>query len=126
MAFEKLKKAMTTAPVLAMPNFSREFILETDASVRARGSAYAGRTSGCVLQQDAWAKSSRKIHLRKGTMAISLAVEKWRHYLMGCHFVIYSEQQSLRFITQQRKVGGDYQRWMRKLIGFGFEVEYRP
>lgn len=59
-------------------------------------------------------------------MAICLAVQKWKHYLLGRRFVIRTDQQSLRFITQQREIGADYQKWVRKLIGFDFEIQYKP
>lgn len=62
----------------------------------------------------------------KELMAICLAVQKWKYYLMGRHFEIRTDQQSLRHITQQREIGADYQRWVRKLIGFDFEIVYKP
>lgn len=59
-------------------------------------------------------------------MAICLAIERWRCYLLGRHFVVRTNQQSLKHIMEQREVGGDYQKWVRKLIGFDFEIQYKP
>ena len=44
----------------------------------------------------------------KELMAIVLAVQKWRPYLLGRHFVIWTNQRSLRFIMGQREVGSEY------------------
>lgn len=62
----------------------------------------------------------------KELMAVCLSVLKWKHYLLGRHFVIRSDQWSLRFITQQAVVGADYQKWVSKLMGFDFEIQYKP
>lgn len=59
-------------------------------------------------------------------MAVCLAVQKWKHYLLGRHLVIRTGQQSLRYITQQREIGADYQKWVRKFIGFDFDIQYKP
>lgn len=59
-------------------------------------------------------------------MAICLAVQKWRCYLLGRHFIVKADQQSLRFIMQQREVGVEYQKWVTKLLGYSFEVQLKP
>lgn len=83
-AFSKLKKAITEAPVLALPDFSKPFTLETDAS---------GVGIGVVLsqQQHPIAYFSKKINARmqrqsayaREFFAITKAIAKFRHYLLG-------------------------------------------
>lgn len=58
-------------------------------------------------------------------ISICYAVLKWRPYLLGRHFIVRSDQQSLRFLTQQREVNTDYQKWVTKLLGFDFEIQYK-
>jgi len=91
-AFDKLKQAMCTTPVLAMPDFSKPFTIESDA---------CGNGLGVVLLQDehpiaftSKALSGKNLAAstyEKEMMALLHAVQKWRPYLLGNHFCIKTD-----------------------------------
>ncbi|XP_058734067.1 uncharacterized protein LOC131605768 [Vicia villosa] len=126
-AFTELKHKMTDMPVLALPDFTKEFTIETDAS---------GVAIGAVLSQEGHpiAFFSKKLCPRmqassvyvREMLAITEAVKKWRQYLIGQKFHIYTDQKSLRNLLLQRIQTPEQQRWTAKLQGFDFEISYKP
>ena len=61
----------------------------------------------------------------KELLALVLAVKKWRSYLFATIFVIKTNQQSLKYILEQRVGTPMQQRWISKLLGYNFVVEYK-
>lgn len=100
-AFEKLKEAVTTPPVLALPDFTRSFTVECDAS---------GVGLGVVLMQDGkpisfFSKSlkGRELSLstyKKEFLALISTVQKWRPYFLGQAIKIKTNQQSLKYLLE--------------------------
>lgn len=117
---------MAHSHVLSMPNFVVPFVVETDTY---------GYGVGAVLMQDdrpitffsklLGTKALLKSVYENELITICLAVQKWKNCLLGRHFTIRMDQQSLRFIMHQRELGTEFQRWVSKLIGFDFDIIYR-
>src|SRR5271156_1917599 len=93
---------MYSTPVLAMPDFSKPFTIESDA---------CDNGLGVVLLQDdhpisftSKALSGKNLALstyEKEMMAILHAVQKWRPFLLGSHFCIRTDHQSLKYFLEQ-------------------------
>ncbi|XP_058784061.1 uncharacterized protein LOC131658827 [Vicia villosa] len=127
LSFAELKRQMTGMPVLVLPDFTKTFVVETDAS---------GVAIGAVLSQDGHpiAFFSKKMCPRlqassvyvREMYAVTEAIKKWRQYLLGQQFHIYTDQKSLRNLLLQKIQTPEQQKWTSKLQGFNFEIFYKP
>lgn len=124
--FDKLKLAMSTAPVLSLPNFTKTFYIETDVLDVGIGVVL-------IQHKHPIAYFSKKLGPRrrisstyhKELYAIIEAVQKWRHYLLGREFMIQSDQKSLKDLLQQVVQMPDQHFYVRKLLGYKFHIEYK-
>ena len=99
LAFENLKLAMTTIPVLALPDWSLPFMVETNASGSGLGAVLSqnGHLIAFFSQKLSPRAQSKSIYERE-LMAVVLSVQKWRHYLLERKFTIMSDQKALKFL----------------------------
>ena len=125
-AFLQLKAAMISPPVLALPDFSQPFIVETDAS---------GIGIGAVLMQNGHplAYISKALSFKhqglsvyeKELLVIVHAVTKWHPYLYGRHFTIKTDHHSLKYLLQQRISFPGQHSWLTKLMGYDYDICYK-
>ncbi|MCH87507.1 hypothetical protein A2U01_0008378, partial [Trifolium medium] len=125
-AFDDLKRKLTSAPVLALPDFTKNFVIECDAS---------GGGIGAILMQDKkpiayfskalGVRNLTKSAYEKELMAVVLAIQHWRPYLLGRKFIVSTDQKSLKQLMQQRIVTVEQQNWAAKLLGYDFEIIYK-
>jgi hypothetical protein len=124
-AFETLKTVMSTPPVLTLPDFSQPFILEADASGNVIGAvimqhgrpiAYFSKTLG--------PKAIAMSTYGKEALAILKTLKKWKHYFASTSVIIRTDQQSLKYIHEQRLVEGIQHKLLIKLLGYNYKVEF--
>jgi hypothetical protein len=125
-AFQTLKTAMCTTPVLALPDFTKTFVLECDASGKGIGVVLMqeGRPLAFTRKQLSEKNLGKPIY-EKEMLAILHAVELWRPYLLGQRFQIKTDHQSLKYFLEQRISSQEQQKWVTKLFGYDYEIIYK-
>ncbi|MCX6040304.1 MAG: RNase H-like domain-containing protein [Caldilinea sp.] len=130
LAFDDLKVALTTAPVLQPPDMSKPFILHTDASNVAVGAAlmqdhgsgpvpvaYYSKTLSATERR--WTVHERELY------AIVLACKEWRHFLVGnAGTTVNTDHRSLEFLQTQPNLSAKQARWVEFLADYDLEIEY--
>ncbi|GJS18308.1 putative mitochondrial protein [Tanacetum coccineum] len=125
-AFESLKKAMISAPVLALPDFDKEFTVETDASGIGIGAVLIqGGHPIAYLSKTLSAKHQLMSTYEKEFLAVILALERWRGYLLDRHFKIKTDHFSLKYLLEQRINTPTQMKWLPKLMGFDYEIIFK-
>lgn len=125
-AFKLVKKRMTEAPVMRLPDFTRVFKVEYDAS---------GVGIGGVLSQERHpvAYFSEKLNdakqrystYDKELYAVVQALRYWRHYLLPQEFVLYSDHEALRYLTSQKRLNSRHGRWVEYLQAYSFILKHK-
>ncbi|CAO2169428.1 unnamed protein product [Urochloa humidicola] len=95
-SFQALKQALCSAPVLALPNFSKPFAIETDACGTGLGAVLLQEGHPLAYISKALGPKSQGLSTyEKEYLAILMAVQQWRSYLQHSEFIIYTDQKSL-------------------------------
>ncbi|OMO50971.1 reverse transcriptase [Corchorus capsularis] len=125
-AFKRVKGLLTEAPVLALPDFEKLFVVECDAS-------HAG--IGAVLNQEGrpvefFNEKLTDSRSRYSTYdlefyALVRAVRHWQYYLAYREFVVYSDHQALKYLSSQKKLNDRHAKWSSFLDEFNFTLKYK-
>lgn len=126
-AFQALKRSLTDAPVLALPEGSDDFVVYSDASKFGLG---------CVLMQRgkviAYASRQLKDYEKSypthdlELAAVVFALKLWRHYLYGTKCQLFTDHKSLKYIFSQQTLNMRQQRAMELIKDYDCEILYHP
>jgi hypothetical protein len=122
-----MRKRLTTAPVLVMPDIHKSFNIHCDASKQGLG---------CVLMQEGHVIAYASHQLRKHEQnypthdlelaAVVHALKIWRHYLLGHRCQIYTDHKSLKYIFTQNDLNLRQRRWLELIKDYDMEIHYHP
>ncbi|KAK7109519.1 hypothetical protein V1264_013548 [Littorina saxatilis] len=130
LAFNALKSALTTAPVLGYADYTLPFILETDASMEGLGAVLSQEHDGgrrVIAYASRSLRPNEKQMQNYSSMKLKLLAMKWamcekfRCYLMGASTTVFTDNNPLG----HAKLGAVEQRWAAELACFDFSVKYR-
>lgn len=125
-AFQALKKALVEAPVLALPDFTKQFVVETDASATSVGAVLMQNSHPVAYLSKALCPRNLGLSAyEKECLALLLAVDHWRPYLQHSEFVIRTDQRYLLSLTDQRLSTPIQQRAFTKLVGLSSKFSTR-
>jgi hypothetical protein len=121
-----LKQTLTTAPVLALPDFSKSFCVETDASGMGIGAVLTQEGQPLAFLSKSLCPCSQGLSTyEKEYLAILMALDQWRSYLQHAEFRILTYQKSLVQLSEQRLHTPWQQKVFTKLIGLQYQIVYR-
>ena len=131
--FDQLKKALTEAPVLAYPDYSKPFILETEASLKGLGPVLCQKGDDNEIHVITYTsqslrpleKSMRDYSLAKiELMALKWSIcDKFKDYLLGSKFTVFTDNNPLCYIKSS-KLGAAQICWLSKLALYDFDIIY--
>jgi hypothetical protein len=127
-----LKQKMVTVPILVFLDWSKEFHMHFDSYFIAFEAVLAQPRTGNIDHMLDFA--SRKLSIeeinyttteREG-LAMVYALQKFRHYLLGGHFKMFTDHSVLKYIVNKPVLGGRICRWILLFQEYDFEIVVKP
>ena len=130
-AWQTLKDKLVAAPILRLPDFTKEFEVHCDASGTAVGACLMQKGDDGVLH--ALNYFSRKLHgaeesysaIDTEALAVVEAVRQFDAYLYGRHFIIYTDHRPLTYVFNRRCTSLRMSRWWHELTIYSYTLRYK-
>lgn len=131
-AFKQLVETLSSTLVLSYPDFTKSFVLNTDASMDGLGATLSqvvdGKERVIGYASRALRKSEKNYPVHKlEFLSLKWAVtEKFHDYLYGNTFIVRTDNNPLTYVTTTAKLDATGHRWLSPLSNYNFDIEYRP
>ncbi|GJU18756.1 putative reverse transcriptase domain-containing protein [Tanacetum coccineum] len=126
-AFQLLKQKLCGAPILALLEGSKDFVVYCDASFKGFGAVLMHREN--VITYASWQLRNYEENYTTHDLelgAVVFALRLWRHYLYGTKCVVYTDHKSLQYILDQKELNMRQRRWIELLSDYDCEIRYHP
>jgi len=129
-AFQKLKKKLTEAPILALPTDEDMYILDTDASLESIGAVLSQVQSGeekviCYGSRVCSPAEKNYDVTRRELLAVIYFLKLYRPYLLGRKFLLRTDHSALQWLRRTPLPIGQQARWLTVMEEFHFDVQHR-
>ena len=127
-AFETLKKMVTQEPILRMPDFSKTFYLQTDASEHGAGAVLMQEFDDGMKHPIAYYSKKFSVHecvystIEKECLAVVWGIRRFQLYLYGVEFVLETDNEPLSFIDRVKMSNARIMRWSLFLQSYRFRI----
>jgi hypothetical protein len=130
-AMNKLKEAMTNPPVLKPPDFSKPFLVITDASDYAIGGALMQIHNNKEYPIRYWSRTLQPAERNYSTtdkeaLAVVQCFKQFRCYLLGAKVILFTDHQALKYVLTAQRPTGRIARWITTLLEYDYEIRHRP
>lgn len=129
-AFQQLKNALVTGPILCYPDYKEEFWIDTDASNDGIGAVLYQKINEVDRVVAYYSKQLNKAErnycvTRKELLAVVKAVKHFRNYVYGVRFHIQTDHASLIWLLKKSEPCGQVARWMETLSAYNYTINYK-
>ena len=131
-AFEKLKKCLCSPPILCYPNYSKPFLLDTDASDSGIGAVLSqldddGNERVVAYASRLLTKPERRFCVtRRELLAVVVFTRHFRPFLIGGNFTLRTDHGSLTWLRNFKEPEGQMAQWLEQLQEYNFCIVHRP
>ena len=125
-AFDELKRRLIAAPLLILPDFTKQFEIECDASGIGIGGVlmqegkpiayFSEKLNGAQLNYPAYDKE---------LYALVRVPEVWQHYLWPKEFIIHSDHEALKYLKSQSNLNKHHAKWVEFIESFPYIIKYK-
>jgi hypothetical protein len=123
---------MVTAPILVFPDWTKEFHVHVDASSIALGAVLAQPGTREIYHPLSFSNrnlSTTEINyttIEREGLAMVYALQKFRHYLLGGHFKMFTDHSTLKYLVNKPVLGGRICIWLLLFQEYDFEIIVKP
>ena len=133
-AFSSLKERFSSAPILILPDPSRQFVVEVDASDVGVGAVLSqrardGKFHPCAFFSRRLTPAEQNYDIgNRELLAVKLALEEWRQWLEGSlePFLVWTDHKNLEYLRTAKRLNSRQARWALFFGRFNFTLSYRP